>query len=202
MKKKKQTRWIFFGIVLAVLIYGLVNAVSIWNYAGVEEICQADVVIVLGAGTQNDEVSPVFRERIRYGIWLYQNGYVEKIIFTGGYGEGNQHSDAYVAKQYAMEQGVPEEDILIEEKSTITQENIENAKSIMEAMLYDTALIVSDPLHMKRSMLMAKDYEIEAYSCPTPTSMYVSMPKKLAFLAREVFFYIGYKVWRIGGRFK
>lgn len=197
MKKKKRIRLIFFGIVIAVLLYILINAASIWNYAKVEEICQADVAIVLGAGTQNDKASPVFRERIRHGIWLYQNGYVEKMIFTGGYGEGNRYSDACVAKQYAMEQGVPEEDILIEEKSTITQENIENAKSIMENMSYETALIVSDPLHMKRSMLMAEDYEIEAYSCPTPTSMYVSMSKKLSFLARELFFYIGYKVWRI-----
>lgn len=67
----------------------------------------------------------------------------------------------------------------------------------MESNSYHTAIIVSDPLHMKRAMLMAKDYGIEAYSSPTPTSRYVSLKSKLSFLAREEFFYIGYRVYRI-----
>ncbi|MBY2477640.1 hypothetical protein KWV16_12200 [Clostridioides difficile] len=61
---------------------------------------------------------------------------------------------------------------------------------------YHTAIIVSDPLHMKRAMLMANDYEIEAYSSPTPTTRYISLKSKLPFLAREEFFYIGYRIYR------
>ena len=155
------------------------------------------MAIVLGASTYNGMVSPVFQERINHGIWLYENGYVEKLIMTGGMGAGNEHSDACTAKQYAVEKGIPEEDILLEETSAITEENLENAKELMEANGYHTAIIVSDPLHMKRSMLMAEDYGIEAYSSPTPTTRYVSMKTKLEFLSREVFFYMGYKVYRI-----
>jgi uncharacterized SAM-binding protein YcdF (DUF218 family) len=198
--KKKRTLCVLCGAAFLFMIYLAATALSIWRYASVDEKQPADTAIVLGAGTAGGEISPVFRERIHHGIWLYQNGYVDALIFTGGIGEGNGRSDAWVAGQYAIEQGVPEADILLEEKSTITQENIANAKKIMDEKGYRTAIIVSDPLHMKRAMLMARDYGIEAYSSPTPTSRYISLKTKIPFLAREEFFYIGYKVYRMIGK--
>ena len=183
--------------VLFVLILGAILAsVSIVRYGKVDEKTRCDTAIILGAGTSNGEISPVYRERIRHGIWLYENGYVDCLIMTGGIGDGNCISDAYAAKQYAISMGVPEAAILIEEKSTITEENLENAKAIMTEYSLDTAIIVSDPLHMKRAMTMAKDYGISAYASPTPTTMYRSSNTKIPFLAREVFFYIGYSIVR------
>lgn len=197
MNKKALIKRLILAVAMMLFVYIIVTAVIIWNYGKVDEKQPADAVIVLGAGTANGEVTPVFRERINYGIWLYQKGYVKALIFTGGIGEGNERSDAYIAKQYAIEQGISADVILLEEESTITQENIKNAKKIMDENSFQTAIIVSDPLHMKRAMLMADDYEMEAYSSPTPTSRYVTLKSKLPFLAREEFFYIGYKVYRI-----
>ena len=128
---------------------------------------------------------------------LYQNGYVDKIILTGGLGEGSYQSDAFVAGQYVKDQGVPEDAIILEEESRITQENLINSKKIMDDLGYSTAIIVSDPVHMKRSMLMAKDAGITAYSSPTPTSMYQSRESILPFLARESILYMGYDVYRV-----
>lgn len=48
------------------------------------------------------------------------------------------------------------QDVLMEEASTITQENLENAKIIMDENAYEKAIIVSDLLHMKRAMLLAE----------------------------------------------
>lgn len=194
---KKKIKWALLSIGIVLILYIISIAISIWNYGEKDEKQSADVAIVLGAATSNGEVTPVFQERINHGIWLYENGFVKTLIFTGGIGEGNEKSDAWVAKQYAIEQGIPESVILLEEQSTITQENIENAKKIMDDNCYDTAIIVSNPLHMKRAMLMVDDYGIKAYSSPTPTSRYISLKSKLSFLAREEFFYIGYKIYRI-----
>ena len=144
---------VFFLISLVVMI----AAVGIFQYGKQDNKTPSDVAIVLGAATYDGEVSPVYRERIHHGIWLYENGYVDYLIMTGGVGEGNQTSDAFVAKQYAIEKGVPEQAILIEEQSTITEENLEHAKAIMDAHSMDAAIIVSDPLHMKGAMLMAND---------------------------------------------
>ena len=197
LRGKKLAILIPLLIVFLLILGAMITAVSIAQYGKLDEKADCDAAIVLGAATSDGEVSPVYRERINHGIWLYENGYVDYLILTGGVGEENEKSDAYVAKQYAIEKGVPEQAILIEEQSTITEENLEYAKTIMDAHSMNTAIIVSDPLHMKRAMLMASDYGITAYSSPTPTTMYRSAKTQLPFLAREVFFYIGYSIVRV-----
>lgn len=194
MKKKYK---ILIGIAGAILIYIAVHTVSICTFGLKDQKCRADAAIILGASTSNGKVSPVYQERINHGIELYREGYVDKLIVTGGVGKENTESDAYAAKQYAVLQGIPEEDIITEDTSTITQENLENAKVIMDQYHYSTAVIVSDPLHMRRSMLLAEDAGIQAYSSPTPTSKYITLKTKIPFLFREVFLYIGYRWWRI-----
>ena len=195
--RRKKVICILTLVLSIILLYLIFTAISIINYGKIDEKVTSDVAVNLGAGTQDGEVSPVYRERINHGIWLYENDYVDYLILTGGIGEGNTLSDAYIAKQYAVSKNVPEEAIFIEEKSTITEENLEYSKDIMDDNSFTTAIIVSDPLHMKRAMLMAEDYGITAYSSPTPTTMYRSFGTKFSFLVREEFFYIGYSVVRI-----
>ena len=194
---KKKPYIVVIAIMVAFIGYIAVNTISICQFSTKDEKCKADVVIILGAATQNGEVSPVYQERMNHGIYLYNNGYAKKIIVTGGLGDGNEISDASAAKQYAISQGVPEEDILMEDTSTITQENLENSKVLMIENGYSNAIVVSDPLHMKRAMLLAKDAGIVAYSSPTPTTRYVSLKTQIPFLAREVFYYVGYKWYRL-----
>ena len=185
------------AVILFLSIIFLVSvAIGIWNYGKEDEKAPSDVAIVLGASIWEDGVSPVYRERINHAITLYEDGFVDCIILTGGFGEGSYKSDSQVAKEYALSHGIPEERLLIEEKSTITEENLEFSKEVMEENDLETAIIVSDPLHMKRAMLMAKDYNITALSSPTTTSMYKSLKTKIPFLLREEFFYVGYCIVR------
>ena len=181
----------------AVLLYSLFCAFSIVRYAKRDDRAPADCIIVLGAGTNGTTPNAVFRERLHHAVTLYEAGLSDTILLTGGYSPGNEQSDAYIAGQYLQSLGIPADAILLEERSTITQENLEFAKEIMENEDLSTCILVSDPLHMKRSMLMAKDYEIEAVSSPTPTTRYKTWRSKLPFLARETFFYVGYQIYRI-----
>lgn len=194
---KKKLLTLIAVIIAAVLLYIFYSGIQTCIYGEKDEKTRSDAAIVLGAATYDGELSPVYRERANHGIDLYKNGYVKKIIFTGGLGEGNSISDAQAAKEYAVKQGIPSKDIIIEDKSTITQENIEYSNEIMTENNLESAIIVSDPLHMKRAMLMAKDYGIKAYSSPTPTTRYISLKSKIPFLLRELFFYMGYKAYRI-----
>jgi uncharacterized SAM-binding protein YcdF (DUF218 family) len=179
------------------VIYILYVSVSIYSYSNINDLRKADAAIVLGAAVWGEEPSPVFEERINHGIWLYMNGYVDKLIFTGGKGENTSISESAAAKYYAIEHSVPENDIFIEEESTITQENILYASKIVKENNISSVLLVSDPLHMKRAMLMCKDYDLTAYTSPTPTTMYKTIKNKIIFLSREVFFYIGYQIYRL-----
>ena len=186
------------AILLAVILgYCALTAASIISFSEKNETRPADAAIVLGASVYDNSPSPVFCERINHAVDLYNDGYVETIIMTGGVGEGNIRSEADIAREYAERQGIPAESIYIEENSKITDENLRNAKAIMNEQDLDTALIVSDPLHMKRAMLYAHDHEMKAYSSPTPTSLYRSWKTKLPFLAREVFYYSVYRLVRL-----
>lgn len=195
--RKKIIGIILLSAAVLTLICIISVGISISSYASKDETQKADAAIILGAAVEDGAPTPVFRERINHGISLYQDGYVKYLIFTGGIGDGDSISEAQAGKNYAISMGIPESAILIEEESHITEENLENVKALMEQNNLQTALIVSDPLHMKRAMLMAKDYGITAYSSPTKTTMYQSAKTKLPFLAREVFMYIGYGFVRI-----
>lgn len=197
MKLKSKGKRLITIIIIAVVSYVIFVSCDIYFYGNVDEARKADAVIVLGAAVWGDEPSPVFEERINHGIWLYKNDLVDKLIFTGGIGEGSTYSEAEVAKEYAINNLVPDEDIFIEEQSTITQENLFYASKIVEENSLDNVIIISDPLHMKRAMLIAKDYDLKALSSPTPTTKYISLRSKVSFLAREVFFYIGYQIYRL-----
>lgn len=193
MNKKK----FLLLFLLSIVVYFIFTACRIYQFSFVDETQQSDVIIVLGTAVWNDEPSPVFRERILHGINLYQKGYAPKIIFTGGKSEEDIYSESYTAQLFAEKRGVHKTDILIEEKSTITDENFLFAKEIMIEQGFKTALIVSDPMHMKRALLYARDYVIQAYSSPTPTSRYKTFKSKFEFLMRETTFYILYQIQRI-----
>ncbi|MBQ9915235.1 MAG: YdcF family protein [Clostridia bacterium] len=193
--KRKKFICISLVALFSLLLYLFVTACGIYTYGKVDAKQESDVAIILGAAADSEGVSPVYAERIRHGIWLYENGYVDYVILTGGKGEGNDFSDAAKAREFALSQGLPESVILLEEQSRITQENLQYSKKLMEERGLSSCILVSDPLHMKRAMLMAKDYGMNACSSPTPTTKYRSWKTKLPFLLREEFFYIGYQIY-------
>lgn len=163
-------------------------AMSIWRYGSHDGAVKADCIIVLGAAVRDQDPSPVFTERIRHGINLYESGYAPKMIFTGGYGEAQKFSESGVGMLVATTHGVSADDIYIEEKSRTTQQNIAEAAALMKTHGLKSAIIVSDPMHMKRAMMMADDLGIAAVSAPTPTTRYRSLRTKLGFLIRELYF--------------
>ncbi|GAA0194990.1 YdcF family protein [Fulvivirga kasyanovii] len=181
-------KYLIIGISLFVTWY-LFNTYRIYLYSTKYYDQKSDVAIVLGAGTNEGKLSPVFKERVNHAINLYQQGIVDHIIFTGGFGEGQSMSDSKAAMLYAVEEGVPEAKMFIEEKSCITFENLKNAKILMDNHGMKTALIVSDPLHMKRAMRISDSHGINGKPSPTPTSMYRSWDAKLDALVYESFYY-------------
>lgn len=191
---KRRLKWAIAAAAVTIALYVVYSAVSIWTYGSVDRREPTDAAIVLGAAVWDGKPSPVLEERIRHAIELYESGAVNKIIFTGGRGEGEAVSEAMAAKRYAEERGVPSADLYIEEISRITLDNLVCAREIARQEGLQTFTIVSDPLHMKRSVTMAQDLGLTVYSSPTPTSVYKSARTKVPFLLRELFFYVGYKV--------
>ena len=132
ISRKQLCVWILLAIFMLIVLFAVCVASSIVRFGKVDKKQRADVAVILGAGTWNGEISPVYRERINHGVWLYENDYADYLLLTGGVGEGNRISDAEAAKCYAVSKGIPDEVILLEERSTITEENLEYANLIMQ----------------------------------------------------------------------
>lgn len=178
------------GIAAAFLLawIGLVGW-SIVSAGDRSSAANADAALILGAAVYGAKPSPVFEERIRHGIALYKAKRVRALLFTGGFGEGTELAESEVARTYALEAGVPAKAIAIETVSRTTKGNLVQAQKLLRYKGLSTALLVTDPLHMKRALRMSKDLGIAASSSPTPTTRYRSWNTKSGFLLREIYFF-------------
>ena len=193
---RKTIKRILWGGLAAVVLWIGVLAWQIASYGKRHDPAPADVAIVLGAAVWGTEPSPVFAARIDHAVALYHQGRVRGLVFTGGLGAGERNTEAEVARRYAMKAGVFGAHIAMETRSTITYENLVEAKALLTTSPPPRVLIVSDPLHMRRAMTMARDVGLNAHPAPTPTSRYRSWRSKAGFLSREVWFYSLYLLQR------
>jgi len=187
-KIMKPMKWLL-GLFLLWLFFLLA---SILNFPNGELSDAADAAIVLGAAVDNDKPSPVFAERINHAINLYHAGKVNRLIFTGGIGESQKFAEATVARDYAIDKKVENQDIFIETESLTTQQNIANAQQIVNQQKFTKVLLISDGLHLTRAIAMANDLGLNAKASATPTSRYQSLKTKLPFALRELYFYHHY----------
>ncbi|HAV72338.1 MAG TPA: protein sanA-like protein [Stenotrophomonas sp.] len=190
----RRTRVGLFGwlwrlcIVLAVWLLG-VTAWIVW-IGERDQAQKADAIIVLGAAAYDAKPSPVFEERIRHGLDLYQQGYAPLLIFTGGYGgTGARFSESQVARRYALKQGVPDDAILIETASRTTRQNLIEARRLMDQRKLHRVIIVSDPLHMARALRLCRELGIDALASSTPSTRFRSFHTSWRFLAQEIYFF-------------
>lgn len=176
-------------LLLLNVCYFSYNGVMIDNFSKKYSEEKSDVAIVLGASIKGGKLSPVFRERINHGIYLYNQKIVNRLLLTGGFGKNQTIAESAVAKKYALSHGIPESAILTEEVSKYTFQNIIESKKIMDSLHIKSALLVSDPIHMKRAMDMAHKYNLNCKSSPTKTTMFRSFGPKMGFLIYESFYY-------------
>ena len=180
-------------VLLMILLLSLsLLAKDIYSFSLTSSAVPADAAVVMGATVFRNRPSPVFRERINHAIDLYRQGLVRYLIFTGGLAGNDELAESEAGRNYAITQGVPEEHIFIETASNNTCLNLLEAKRIMDENELEQALIVSDPLHMRRAMWLADSIGMNAESSPTQTSRYESFGRKARFLLREVYSYSAY----------
>ena len=81
-------------------------------------------VVVLGAGLIGKKVTPLLASRINRGIEIYKQNPGSKIIMSGGQGPDEAIPESHAMAAYAEEHDVPKSDIIIENKSKTTNENL------------------------------------------------------------------------------
>lgn len=139
-----------------------------------------DYIIALGAGLIDGErVTPLLARRIDTAISFYRRQLARtqkeaKLLMSGGQGPDEKISEAQAMKNYALSQGVPEEDILLEDKSTNTLENMRFSKAIMEQHSPEgyQAIFTSNNYHIFRAGMYAREAGLKANGLGAKTALY------------------------------
>ena len=187
--RRKKILRIVAGVVALAFIYLGLQAWSIHRFGFSDDGRHADCAIVLGAAAWHNKPSPVFKERINHAITLYKAKRVPHIILTGGFGDGAPFAESEVALKYCLNKGIPQSALSIETTSQTTLQNVQEAGKILASRGDRSALVVSDPWHLKRATTMARHLGIDAHPAGTPSTRFESPKARLHFLLRELYFY-------------
>lgn len=152
----------------------------------------ADAALVLGAAAWGNRPSPVYRERILKAIELYEQHRVRRIVLTGGSPVRAYPAEAQVGRRYCLLHGIPDDTLLVEDRSRTTWSNLNDAQPLMSGAEIRTVLLVSDPLHMKRAIAMAHAQGIDAQPAPTTTTRFRSWRTRAGLLWHEAWSYLAF----------
>lgn len=182
--KKKIIKIILIVIIVgfSLCVAGTVYALSINAYIKSstresiltpEQAClfeEADCIIVLGAGIYPDgSPSPMLEDRIRQGVELYKLGAAPKLIMSGDHGR-EEYDEVNSMKGYAMDDGVPSEDIFMDHAGFSTYETMYRARDIF---LAERVIIVTQRYHLHRALFIAEKLGLEAVGVPSDPRTYV-----------------------------
>lgn len=154
-----------------------------------ESHMQADCILVLGAGVKEDgTVSDMLRDRLDTGIALYKAGVAPKMLMSGDHGRVH-YDEVNTMKQYAMEQGVPSEDIFMDHAGFSTYESMYRAKEIFKA---ERIVTVTQKYHMYRALYIADRLGLSADGVSSDLHIYRGQSTREAreLLARTKDFFV------------
>ena len=124
------------------------------------ELEDVDCIIVLGCFVKPSGVpSDMLYDRIKMGNELYLSKAAPKIIMSGDHGQV-EYDEVSTMKAYAVDAGVPSEDIFCDHAGFSTYESIYRAKEIFGS---DKVIIVTQEYHLHRALYVAKSLGIDAY---------------------------------------
>lgn len=110
-----------------------------------------------------DKPTPILEDRLIKGIELYNLGVTNKILMSGDHGRV-EHDEVNLMKKYAIETGIPSNNIFMDHAGFSTYETMYRAKEIFKV---EKVVLVTQEYHMYRSIYIARKMGIEAYGVTT-----------------------------------
>jgi uncharacterized SAM-binding protein YcdF (DUF218 family) len=147
-------------------------------YARMARASLGDVaaVIVLGAGLAGDRVTPLLAGRLALGERVYREARATRpvrIVTSGGQGPGETVPEAVAMRRWLVERGVPEDDVLTEDRSTTTRENLLLSRQVLaDAGVEGPVVAVSSDYHAMRAATLLRDLGLEGQAVGARTARY------------------------------
>ena len=147
---------------------------------------RADVIIVLGSGLRKDgQPGPALTRRTRHAADLWHKGIAPLVLCTGGQSEYYPRTEAAACREILLAAGLPDDTILMEERSRSTEENAIYSKQILDERRLARVVLVSDSYHMLRARWLFSKQGIQSFASPVKSGR-IRDPRVYPFsLARE-----------------
>lgn len=126
------------------------------DYSNLKDV---DCIIVLGAGIWGDKPSPMLQDRLLEAISLYKDNVSLKIIMSGDHGR-EDYDEVNIMKKFAIEKGIPSENIFMDHAGFSSYDSIYRAKEIFGA---EKIVIVTQKYHLYRALYIANKLGLDAY---------------------------------------
>ena len=124
------------------------------------ELAGVDCVLVLGCGVREDGTpSHMLEDRLKQGVALYDLHASPKLLMSGDHGRV-EYNEVGTMKEYAMEAGVPSEDVFMDHAGFSTYESLYRAKEIFGVK---KLIIVTQEYHLYRALYIAERLGLEAW---------------------------------------
>lgn len=180
-------KYISFDILLSIItIFVVAHYVTfiIIVFCARNTATNQDTIIVLGCRVKGDKPSKALLHRCE-SAYKYMNENSNAIaILSGGQGADEKISEAECMKNILLKKGIKENRLFIENKSTSTYENLKYSIEIINRNnLSNNIAIVTSEYHIKRSLMIAKEMNINAKAIPSKTANILRIP----YFSREVF---------------
>jgi len=139
-----------------------------------------DAILVLGSGVRGNYPTPILKERLDTGVYLYENGIAPKIIMSGDHGR-EYYDEVNIMKDYAIEKGVPSEDIFMDHAGFSTYESMYRVGYIFGAK---RVIVVSQKYHLYRAIYIGKRLDLDVIGANATKNI---LGGHSARLTREIF---------------
>lgn len=158
------------GILLFVIVEGCI--ISSYRAKGDENL---DYIIVLGAQVKEKGPSAALKFRLDTAYDYLTENENTVCIVSGGQGANEPCSEAQGMHDYLVGKGIPEERIIMEDKSTDTSENIAFSSKFLD-MENDSVGIVTNNFHVFRGVHLAKHFGIKnVCGIAAPSNIYFQL---------------------------
>jgi len=145
---------------------------------------RAQAIVVFGAAQYNGTPSPVLRARLDHAAKLYERGYADRVVVTGGRLPEDRFSEAGASARYLRSKGVPDSSILREVQGRTSWESLASTARILKQRGLTDVVLVSDGFHSARIGAMASELGLNAHTSPTTTSP-ITGAETLPYLGKE-----------------
>ena len=167
---------IFAGVIMLTLPRLITELCAIGKIKTISTIEGARVGIVFGAGLQRDgSPSPVLQDRVASAVQLYQAGKVEKLLMSGD-NRFIDYNEPGAMQAYAIEMGVPEEDIVLDYAGRRTYDTCYRALHIFGVK---EAILVTQRYHLPRALFTCNGVGLKATGISADMQYYRKLSRSI-----------------------